>query len=87
MRKFLSLVVVLAVVLAGCNEERKRVSRETHTMSAIFVREMEAGRTTREQEQAYIRSVRSVLLQLDRSIRGTKAADSTEAEAKRISGN
>lgn len=80
MRK-LFVVLSLTMVLAssGCNKaEVKRVSRETAGMATKFNELVKAGKTTREQEQAYINAVAMVTYEMDRAIRGTEEADRTK---------
>lgn len=87
MRKILGMASVIVILTCcGCNEETKRVTRESSSMAEKFSALVKGGKTTREQEQAYIHAVANVLYQVDRNVRGTKAADATkaiaEAEAK-----
>lgn len=80
--KIIACVVVL-MLCAGCNrQEAKRVSRETSAMSIKFNALVAAGKTTREQEKAYIDAVAKVMFELDRSIRGTKEAQRTQRNAE-----
>lgn len=83
MVKKMSFVALLSLLLclSGCNSERSRVSMETNALTVRFQKLMEAGKTTREQEQAYIKRVSDVTLQLDRSIRGTDKANQTRQAA------
>lgn len=76
------VIGVLASALSGCNGERRRVSRETHQMTEKFRTLMNDGKTTREQEKAFINAMGDVTYELDRSIRGTKSADRTRRNAK-----
>jgi outer membrane murein-binding lipoprotein Lpp len=83
--KMNKILVVFAMVLvfccSGCNEQTKQVSRETASMAVKFNELVKAGKTTREQEKAYIDSVAKVCFQLDRAIRGTKASEITQRNA------
>lgn len=73
------------VALSGCDEgERRRVSRESNALTAVFEQQMLDGKTTREEEQAFIRAVSKVAFQMDASIRGTKKATATREAAKEI---
>jgi len=89
MKRCLSVVLsslVLLAALSGCGGAR-RVSRETNQLTRMFQKQVEAGKTTRAQEQAYIKSVSDVAYQLDRAIRGTKAADQTRREVETLANN
>lgn len=83
---FLPIALAVMLLCSGCNEEGKRVSRETAQMTVKFNELVKGGKTTREQEKAFIDAMASVCFELDRSIRGTKAAErtkrNTEIEAK-----
>lgn len=80
--KIIACTLVL-MLCAGCNkQEAKRVSRETAAMSIKFNALVAAGKTTREQEKAYIDAVAKVMFELDRSIRGTKEAQRTQRNAE-----
>lgn len=70
------------VLLAGCSGETKKVSRETAAMTVKFNELVKAGKTTREQEKAYIDAIAQVTFQLDRAIRGTKLAETTKRNAE-----
>jgi hypothetical protein len=74
-------LVFLAVLLSGCNAERRRVSRETNSMTVKFEHLMKTGKTTRDQEQKFISAMKDVTFELDRSIRGTKKAQETRRTA------
>jgi len=50
-------------------------------MAVKFNELVKAGKTTREQEKAYIDSVAKVCFQLDRAIRGTNASTITQRNA------
>ena len=81
MKKVLS--VCFLVLLVGCSgQETKKVSQETSAMAIKFNELVKAGKTTREQEKAYIDAVAQVVFQLDREIRGTKAAGTTQRNAQ-----
>ncbi len=76
----ISMIVLL--FLAGCNQETKRVTRETSQMAIKFNELVKAGKTTREQEKSYIDAVALVTYQVDRAVRGTKEADRTKQNAE-----
>jgi hypothetical protein len=77
------LVFVSCIGLSGCQwSERRKSSMEFNVLSSAFSQKTESGQTTREQEQAYIKAVASLALQLDRSIRGTKSAQKTREQAE-----
>jgi hypothetical protein len=79
---FMVGVIMIPLFLAGCNKgETRRVSRETAQMSVKFNELVKAGKTTREQEKAYIDAVALVCFELDRAIRGTKEAERTKRNA------
>lgn len=84
MRKLtIILVFVSCISLAGCQwAERRRSSMEFNVLSSAFNQKTESGQTNREQEQAYIKAVSVLALQLDRSIRGTKSAQKTREQAE-----
>lgn len=82
MKTMTSVVLVLVLACTGCKQEAKRVSRETSAMAIKFNELVKAGKTTREQEQAYIDAVAQVTFELDRAIRGTTAAERTQRNAK-----
>ena len=85
MRKVRNVLIVgiLIMGLGGCTwAERKRVSQEANGLSAAFVSQMDKKQTTREQEQAFIRAADRNFYELDRSIRGTAAADQTRKSAQ-----
>lgn len=80
--KFLAVPLVL-LMLVGCNkQETKRVTRETSAMAVKFNELVKAGKTTREQEKAYIDAVAQVVFQVDRAVRGTKDAERTKRNAE-----
>lgn len=67
------------IFLIGCaTSESKRTSEESQYLSEKFIYLMKAGKTTREQEQAYILATRKMFYEQDRAIRGTKKADKTK---------
>jgi hypothetical protein len=83
MKKLLIVgIMMMPLFIAGCNKgETRRVSRETSQMSIKFNELVKAGKTTREQEKAYIDAVALVCFELDRAIRGTKEAERTKRNA------
>lgn len=76
--------LVLALALAGCNGERRRVSREANALTAAFTVKMDKGETNRDQEQRFIRAMSKVSYELDRSIRGSKKAKKTRDAANKL---
>src|SRR3954468_9594378 len=81
--KFVVFSMMALLFLAGCSkQETKRVTRETSAMAIKFNELVKAGKTTREQEKAYIDAVALVMYQVDRSIRGTQEADRTKQNAE-----
>ena len=79
------IVGVLMLGFVGCTwAERKRVSQEANGLSAAFVSQMDKKQTTREQEQAFIKAADRNFYELDRSIRGTAAADQTRKSAQGV---
>lgn len=79
MRKFALVAVVAILFCAGCDKEEK--SMEANALTCKFNELVKQGKTTREQEQAYIAAVANETYQLDRAIRGTKKADATHQAA------
>lgn len=78
----IAAVCILLIGIAGCNKaETEKISAETAEMAIRFDQLVKSGKTTREQEQAYIAAVGKVAYQLDRAIRGTTAADTTQRQA------
>jgi hypothetical protein len=68
--------------LASCQyTERRKASMQLNALSAKFENMVEKGQTTRVQEQAYIKAVNDLSLQLDRSVRGTTTANLTRQNA------
>jgi hypothetical protein len=64
--------------LTSCQyTERRKASMQLNVLSSRFENMVEKGQTTRVQEQAYIKAVSDLSLQLDRSVRGTNAANQT----------
>jgi hypothetical protein len=87
--KKIAITVVVALALSlgmtGCNsQETKRVTREAHVLTAAFIDKMKKGETTREQEQQFIEAVGKVAYEVDRAVRGTKAADQTKNDINLI---
>lgn len=84
MGRFLRFAVVFSFVacLAGCQyTDRRKASMEMNAMSVRFEKLVEQGKTTRDQEQKYIKAVSDMSLQLDRSVRGTTKANATRQNA------
>jgi hypothetical protein len=86
MKRILSILCagLLIIGLAGCGGEKRRVSRELNTLTTVYRKKMERGETKPEQDKAFIKAVNNAVHQLDRNIRGTKAADKTRREAELI---
>lgn len=82
-----SVVVVLLVMgLCGCPKaERDRTSSEANKMVHSYRKLMDSGKTTTDQDKRFIRAADDQVYQLDRSIRGTKKADASRAQAEAIS--
>lgn len=82
MKKIAIMFVVVCVFsfgMTGCDsQETKRVTREAHVLTAAFIGKMKKGETTREQEQQFIEAIGKVAYEVDRAVRGTKAADQTK---------
>lgn len=79
-----SLVMVL-VLTSGCSSgERRRVSRETNSLTAAYVIKMDKGETTADQDKRFIKAMSTTAYQIDRSIRGEKKAKQTRLEAERL---
>jgi Prokaryotic membrane lipoprotein lipid attachment site len=74
------LIATFAILLlSGCQyTERKRVSSETAAMTNVYAIKMEKGETTPAQDKEFIKAMRDVTYELDRSIRGKKKADETK---------
>lgn len=86
MRRTAMLCLLLALFLAGCNGERRRVSREANSLTAAYAVKMENGQTTADQDRRFIRAMSKVCLELDRSIRGDKKANQTRKAAEKLAG-
>ena len=71
------LAITIIISLPGCDEETKRVTRESNGLVVGFIQKMEKGETTREQEQRFIKACGKVLFEVDRAVRGTKKAEQT----------
>jgi hypothetical protein len=82
MRKIMLPLLMAAMLFAmpGCAESRK-ASREFNTLSELYRSKMDAGKTTANQDKEYIRAIARLGYELDRAIRGTKAADKTRHDA------
>jgi len=82
MRKFVAVpVVVIMLMLCSCKEEAKKVSREGNALTAKFVQLMDTGKTTREQEQEFIRACSRVVYEVDAALRSREKADATRGMA------
>jgi hypothetical protein len=60
-----------------CPPAAKQKSSEANVLSGAFVKAMDGGKTTREQEQQHIRSQDAEILQFDAALRGTENAAAT----------
>lgn len=76
-RAFIVLVVVLC---SGCGVSRQ-VSMEANASTAKFAKLIDNGKTTRDQEQRFIKAMSGVNFELDRAIRGTTKATATRNTA------
>lgn len=75
-------LAIPVILLSGCNkEETKTVSRETAAMAVKYNELCKAGKTTPAQDKAYIAAIAGVAFQLDRAIRGTTDAATTQKQA------
>jgi hypothetical protein len=75
-------LAVPIILLSGCNsQETKTVSRETAAMAIKYNELCKAGKTTPAQDKAYIAAIAGVAFQLDRAIRGTTNATTTQKQA------
>jgi|SRR3989304_1544027 len=82
MRRYIPFVLVVVLLCSGCVSQRtKQVSRETAQMAQKYAQLSKDGKTSPEQDKAYIQAVAKVSYELDRSIRGTKQADATRQTA------
>ena len=72
-----SLVVVLS--FSGC--KRNDATRNQNGFTNGFAKQMDDGKTTRDQEQKFIRASANLSYEVDRSVRGKKKADATKAAA------
>ena len=81
MKKFLPCLLGFGlVIILGCTPaEVEQAVEQGNAKAGRFEALMDAGKTTREQEQAYIHSVSALALQLDAAIRGATAANATRA--------
>lgn len=79
MKKVAMVAVVLVLFCSGCDKEEK--SMEANALTCKFNELVRQGKTTREQEKAYIEAVANETYQLDRAIRGVKKADATRERA------
>jgi hypothetical protein len=78
-RKLALSAIVIVLFCAGCDKEEK--SMEANALTCKFNELVKQGKTTRDQEKAYIEAVANETYQLDRAIRGTKKADATHQQA------
>lgn len=79
------LFASFVLVCSGCKGEKARISMENSALHSAYITKMEKGETTPEQDKRFIKASGKVALELDRSIRGTKKANSTWESAKRLS--
>ena len=72
MRYLMAVLLILGcVLLPGCDnltEEQIQEVKDASIVLEAFVKEMEADKTTREQEQAYLRSINQKLKALREAI-------------------
>ena len=81
MKKALAPAILVVVFLcAGCGASRQ-VSMEANASTAKFVKLIDDGKTTRDQEQRFIKAMSGVNFELDRAIRGTNKAEATRRSA------
>lgn len=81
----LVLPLLLVAMLSGCSSgERRRVSRETNSLTTAYVTRMDKGQTTPDQDKRFIKAIATVALELDKNIRGEKKALQTMREAQAL---
>ena len=78
-RVFLTIAAVC--LCAGCGEAG-RVTANSNLRSKLFVKQMTAGKTSRDDEQKYIISVDDVLNSVDGNVRTPAKAAATRALVK-----
>ncbi len=81
---FAKLVIIPTIFLclifiSGC--EDGKVARECDQISAKYEKLMDDGKTTPEQDKAFIKAISAAAYQLDRSVNGTKAALKSRTDA------
>jgi len=77
MRRYICIFFV--VFVCGCSSQQtKRVSMESAALSEKYAQLSKDGKTTPQQDKAYIQAIAKVNYELDRAIRGTKKADATK---------
>ena len=74
------LIVVAVIFVLGC--DRKDAAMKANGEANRFNFQVQAGLTTRAQEQAFIAEIAACCYQLDRFERGTNKANETLAAAK-----
>jgi hypothetical protein len=83
--KYCLLAASVLVFVTGCGAERK-ATREFNTLSELYRSKMDAGKTKPEQDKEYIRAIARLGFELDRAVRGTKAAEKTRQDARIMGG-
>jgi hypothetical protein len=82
MRRYAPFVLIVVLMCSGCvSQQAKRVSRETAQLTEKYAELSKTGKTTPEQDKAYIQAVAKDVYELDRAMRGTKQADVTKQAA------
>ena len=73
---------ILCMALSGCTvfgpSAAQRATQQDHVLSAGFVKSMNAGKTTRDEEQAHIITMDKAFKALDAAENGTAAEQQTE---------
>jgi len=87
MKYFLMVVVLVAmVILSGCDglsaKQRQQIEDSSVVLDA-FVKEMEDDKTTRKQEQAWLRLMNQKLKEIAEAV---KESEEKKAKTKRSSG-
>lgn len=75
------LAIITGTALGGCGK-KDEVSMKANAICEAYATKMESGQTTPEQDKEFIKAVREVVYQLDRSIRGEKKAKATRDSAR-----
>ncbi len=83
MRRFLMAAVMAGILLSvsGCSGQQRKATREFNTLSELYRSKMDSGKTRPDQDKAYIRAIARLGFELDRAVRGTKAAEKTRHDA------